>query len=180
MRLSVDANCLSRVDERFRFLSWIINRTFGRHYKAYTYVLLIFRSWSIPASMSSNFSLGCARSMSIRGTGGATDIFRDFKTLSMMSQADLKESWKRIIRDPFRSISRQRFLPNSSSLPVATFSLIRFHIVVAITTLFLESPPHKVSNNSVFLCGEPTQRLSEIRCMYTIPAARQLGWLPGK
>jgi hypothetical protein len=44
-----------------------------------------------------------------------------------------------------------------------------FHMVVAIMTSFLTSL-HRVSNSVIFFCGEPTLRLSEIRCKYTIPA----------
>jgi hypothetical protein len=96
-------------------------------------------------------------STSIWGTGGAADVIRDFRTLSMISQADVKESWKRIIRDPLKSISRQRLLPGASSLPIGTFPLVCFHIVVAITVFFFESLRHKVSNSNVFSYGEPTQ-----------------------
>jgi hypothetical protein len=85
--------------------------------------------------------------------------------LSMMSQADSNVSWKRTILDPVCSSSRQ---PSSLRAPTSD-CLTCFHMVVAIMTFFLTSP-HRMSNNTLFFCGEPTLRLSEIRCKYTIPA----------
>jgi hypothetical protein len=90
--------------------------------------------------------------------------FRDPTTLLMMSQADVNVSWKRMIFGPLCNNSRQQ-----SSLSAPTSDCwISFHIVVAITTFLIS--PHRVSNSVVFFCGEPTLRLSEIRCRYTIPA----------
>jgi hypothetical protein len=135
----------------------------SRHFETSTYALFTLFSWSIHACLSSSVILGRTESISVWETGGAAGEVRDCRTLSMMSQADVKESWKRMIRDPFKSISRQRFFPSPSSLPITTFSLVRFHIVVAITICFFESLRHKVSNSNAFPYGEPTQRLSEIR-----------------
>jgi hypothetical protein len=98
--------------------------------------------------------------------------FFDFTMLSMISQADTNVSLKRTILDPLFSSSRQ-----ASSLRSPTSSCLTcFHMVIAIMTFFLTSPP-KMSKRSMLFCGEPTLRLSDILCKYTMPAIAETLYL---